>query len=268
MGRVDLDFKPAVPVFDANVALGRRHDKRVVVDTVEGTLEVMDRSGVDRALVYAPHAATFDSRDGNAMLMEQIGGESRLVPQFVCSPAFHRLNAFAEEVREAGVRSVRMLPGLHNYPFRDWVIGPWLEWLADTRIPLWLPTDWQTGLKGVGPFSIDPRDVYDTLKANPGVTAVLCEVRYDDASWALPLLRSLPNLHIEISRFVVTGGIEYLLEAAGEERILFGSRFPDSAMALHLYSLHHSGLGEQTLRAICAGNLDRLLDGRVVAPTG
>ena len=38
MGKVDLNFMPNVPVFDANAALGRRHDKRVNVDTVEGTI--------------------------------------------------------------------------------------------------------------------------------------------------------------------------------------------------------------------------------------
>jgi predicted TIM-barrel fold metal-dependent hydrolase len=258
MGQVNLDFKPAVPVFDANAALGRRHDKRVAVDTADGVIGVMDEAGVERALVYAPHASTYDPRDGNALLIEQIGDESRLVPQFVCSPIFNRLNAFADEVAAAGVRSVRMLPGLHNYPFRDWVVRPWLEWMADTRTPVWLPID---APSRTGPLAIDPRDVYETLKANPGVTGVLCEVKYNDLSWALSLLRSLPNVYIEISRFVVTGGIEYLLEAAGEERILFGSRFPDSGMALQLYSLHHSGLSDTTLRAICAGNLDRLLTG-------
>ena len=51
MGQVDLDFKPAVPVFDANAALGRRHDKRVAVDTADGVIEVMDEAGVERALV-------------------------------------------------------------------------------------------------------------------------------------------------------------------------------------------------------------------------
>ena len=259
MGEVDLDFEPTVPVFDANVALGRRHDKPVPVDTARGVLRVMDDSGVGRALVYAPHAATYDPRDGNAMLVEQIGGEPRLVPQFVCSPIFDRLDDFADEVEAAGVRSVRMLPGLHSYPFRDWVVGPWLDWMADTRTPVWLHTQWQTSLSGGD--SLDPRDVYETLQARPDVTGVLSEVKYDDISWALSLLRSLPNLYIEISRFVVGGGIEYLLEAAGEARILFGSRFPDSAMALHLYGLHRSGLSDDALRAICAGNLERLLAG-------
>ena len=64
MGQVDFEFRPDVPVFDADVALGRRHDRRVAVDSVEGTLEAMDRAGVDRAHVYAPHAAGYDSTHG------------------------------------------------------------------------------------------------------------------------------------------------------------------------------------------------------------
>jgi predicted TIM-barrel fold metal-dependent hydrolase len=154
-----------------------------------------------------------------------------------------------------------MLPGLHDYPFRDWVVGPWLRWMAETRTAVWLHTQWQSGLYSADPFALDPRDVYETLKANPDVIGVLSEVKYDDISWALSMLRSLSNVYIEISRFVVAGGIAFLLEAAGEDRVLFGSRFPDSGMALQLYSLHQSGLSETTLRRICSGNLDRLLAG-------
>ena len=45
MGRIDLDFKPAVPVFDANMALGRRHNRRQSVDTAADTLAEMNRGG-------------------------------------------------------------------------------------------------------------------------------------------------------------------------------------------------------------------------------
>ena len=67
MGKVDLNFKPEVPVFDANIALGRRHNRRVKIDNLEGTIKAMAHSGVDRALAYSPHAATFDSKDGNTL---------------------------------------------------------------------------------------------------------------------------------------------------------------------------------------------------------
>ena len=77
----------------------------------------------------------------------------------------------------------------------------------------------------------------------------------------MPVLKSLPNLSIEISRFLIPDGVNMLIDAVGHERVLFGSRFPDSPMAPMLYSLHRSGLTDEELRAICSGNIEKLLAG-------
>ena len=248
MGQIALDFKPTVPVFDANVALGRRHDRRVREATVEGTLKAMERAGVDRALAYSPHAATFDSREGNDILLDMVQGQPSLVPQYVCNPSFDDLSSFAAEVNKRGVRSVRMFPMLHQYPFREWVVNPWLDLLSAEQVPLWMPAE-----------QFDPSALHDVLKDRPNISVVLSEVHYRQAAWALPLLRSLPNLFIEISRFLIADVIARLIDAVGDQRILYGSRFPDSPMASHLYVLHRSGLSEASLRSICSGNLERLL---------
>ncbi len=257
MPEIDLDFKPAVPVFDSNIALGRRHDRRVAVDTVEGTIAAMDRAGVDRALAYSPHAALYDSREGNDLLLEAIDGEPRIVPQFVGNPTWDDLDEFADRAAELGVRSIRLFPVLHNYPLKAWVIEDWMAWLADERIPVWLPVDAEA--PWLKDSEIDPRDFHDVALEFPDVNFVLSEVRYNDMPWALVMLRRLPNLYIEISRSVHTGGIEELLDAVGGQRVLFGSRFPDSEIPLQLYALHRAGLTDSVLRGICAGNLDRLL---------
>ena len=248
MGQVDLDFKPTVPVFDANVSLGRRHDRRVREATVEGTLKAMERAGVGRALAYSPHASAFDSREGNELLLEMVQGQPGLVPQYVCNASFDDQASFAADVKEHGVRSVRMFPELHQYPFREWVVGPWLDWLTAERIPLWMPAE-----------QVDPSMLHDILKERPDLSLVLSEVHYRHVSWAFPLLRSLPNVSIEISRFFIADLIPRLIDAVGDQRILYGSRFPDSPMAPHLYNLHRSDLSEASLRSICSGNLDRLL---------
>lgn len=248
MGQVDLHFKPSFPAFDANISLGRRHDRRVTADTVDETLAVMRRAGVDRAVAYAAHAAAFDARDGNDYLLELVHGEPSLVPQFACSPATDDLDRFAAEISERGITSIRMLPASGSYPFRDWVVGPWLEWLAAERLPLWLPAP-----------EFEPAQLHDTLKGHPQVNVVLAEVHYSHVPWVLPLLRSLPNLHVEVSRFVIPDGMSKLLAAASHQRVLFGSRFPDSAMAPQLYNLHRCGLSDSVLEAVCAGNLERLL---------
>ena len=248
MGNVELDFQPRVPVFDANVALGRRHNRRVVSDTTGGLLEAMDRSGVERALVYSPFAEDFDTVDGNALLMEMIEGQPRLIPQFVANPATESLADFSAEVSLRGVRSVRIAPISHSYPFTDWVAGPWLEWLESEGIPLSIPVDF-----------VDVPQLHDTAKAHPKLAVVLAEVHYRHVPWVLPMLRSVPNTYVEMSRFVIADGVARLMDAAGPERILFGSRFPDSSMGHQVYNLHTNDLDDSTLAAVCAGNLDRLL---------
>ncbi len=257
MSEVDLDFKPAVPVFDANISLGRRHNRRVAVDNVQDTLAAMDRAGIDRALAYSPHAVNYDSREGNDILIEAIAGEPRIVPQMVANPTWDDLGEFAARVEETGVRSIRLFPRAHNYPLVDWVVEDWMAWLAEARIPAWLPTD--TDAPWLSDGTIDPKEVHATASAFPEVAFVLSEVRYNDMPWALALLRRLPNVHIEISRSVQTGGVTELVDTIGARRVLFGSRFPDSDIPLQLYSLHRSGLGDSDLRDICARNLERLL---------
>ena len=260
MGQVDLDFRPSVPVFDANVCVGRRHDKRVAVDTVEGTLAEMERAGIGRALVYSPHATYWDPEEGNEILLETVAGHPSLVPQFVAS-AFDDLDRFARSVQDNDVRSVRMLPALYKYAFRDWAVKPWLDWMAGERMPLWLPVDYSTHYdRSYGRAkNLDATEVHDTLSAHPDLDAVLCDFGDEDFPWVFLLLKSVPNLHLELSGYVVPDGIAMALDAIGEDRILFGSRFPEAPMSPHLYELHHCGLSESTLRKICGGNLERLL---------
>ncbi len=248
MGNVDLNFEPRVPVFDANVALGRRHDRPVVVDTTEGLLDAMDKTGVERALAYSPHAEHFDTVEGNALLMEMIAGHPRIVPQFVANPAVEDLDAFADSMSQHGVRSVRMAPDAHSYPFTEWAAGPWLEWIESQAIPLSIPVD-----------QVETTQLHDVAKARPRLNLILAEVHYRHAPWTIPLLRAVPNTFVEMSRFVIADGVERLMKTCGPDRILFGSRFPDSSMGHQLYNLHHNDLDDHTLAAICAGNLDRLL---------
>ena len=260
MGEVDLHFKPSVPVFDANVSLGRRHYKRVSVDTVDGTLEAMEKAGIQRAVAYSAHGAYWDPGEGNQLLLDMVQGQPSLIPQLIASP-FDDLDSFAAQVKDNGVRSVRMLPSLYKYAFRDWAVKPWLDWMAAESLPVWLPIDYtvHVDVSYNRATELDPTEVHDTLKAHPDVTAVLCDIKDADYPWALLLLKSLPNLYLELSGFVAPNGITVALDAIGEERIIFGSKFPELELGPQLYNLHRNGLSEGTLKAICSGNLERIL---------
>ena len=150
MGEVDLHFRPAVPVFDANMALGRRNDRRVLFDSVEDALREMDRAGVARALVYSTVAAS-DPIGGNRRLEAMLEGEPRLVPQLIGSPSWDDLQRFADGMKAGRASSMRMLPALHGYPLRPWSVGEWFEWAAAARVPVWLPVNYASPRTGSRP---------------------------------------------------------------------------------------------------------------------
>lgn len=255
MGKVDLHFQPTVQVFDANMYLGRPHDRRVTVHTPEDTIEAMQKAGITRALVHHPHADFRDSHDGNGWLMELVANSSSLVPQFVCNPSFDNLDDFAAEVKEFGIRSVRMVPTYHMYPFQDWVVGRWLEWLEDENIPLWI----QVSADSNNSVPFDSAAVHDTIKNHPNLKVILSEFHYQIALWVYPFLRSLPNVYAECSKFISTNWVPELIEVSSVDRVLYGSGFPTEALAPQLYTIHKSGLDDKELSAICGGNLERLL---------
>jgi hypothetical protein len=248
MGDVDFDFKSSFPAFDANVSIGRSMVRRVTMDSVGELIRAMDSCGVGKALVHSPHAIECDTFDGNNDIVNVTKENNRLVPQFVANPGIDHLESFKSSTLSSGVKSVRFDPGANNYPFVEWMVGSWLDWLSSACIPAWIPVT-----------DVDPSEMHDTISGHSDLSIVLCEVHYKHIPWLMPLLKSLPNVYVEISRFVITDGVKRLINAVGAGRVLFGSRFPESSMGHQLYNLHRNGLSDSDLEAICKCNLESLL---------
>ena len=166
--------------------------------------------------------------DGNLILQELIGGDSRLVPQFFCNPSFDDFDVFTR-VKDAAVRSIRMVPQYQHYPFREWIVGPWLDWMEREGLSLWLPATYTVFENTT---ELDASDLYDTIREHPHLNVVLTEVPYRNLL-GHSSAQSLPNLHVEISRLAIADPINRFLEFMDDSRILFGSRYPKSAMALY-----------------------------------
>lgn len=245
---VSAPFRPSVPVFDGNACLGRRHDRRVEPATPEGLLAIMDRFGIERALVYHPHAANYSTAEGNRLLMELLQGKPRLVPQWVVNAVLDDPNTLGPQMIAAGVRSVRLCPKTNLYLFTRWMVGHWLEWLQANNLALWLPAE-----------DAESRDVYETLSHFPALPVVLVGATYGQLSTVLPLMRALPNLHLDLSRWDVYEGPRRVCDEFGIGRMLYGSHLPEFEPGSYLFHLHHCGFSEMELRAVCGGNLERLL---------
>ena len=246
-----------LPLFDCNAALGRRHNQRVPLDEPSGVIQFLSQAGISKALVYNPYTIPFGTIEGNRFLLQRTAGHPELVPQFVVSFAVDVLEEVRAEVAASGVRALRVFPRSHAYPLVHWIAGPWLEWMASEHLALWVPL-------GRNP-EVDIRDLYDTASRHPHVPFVLAGTHYSNYAVVWPLLKALPNIHLDLSRFDLANGIERLISHIGFERLLFGSDFPEVDPKPYIYYLEHCGLPDTALRAICYGNLERLLAGGRIA---
>lgn len=250
MGQIETNFKPSFPVFDANVALGRKHSQRVLVDNAPDLLKYMSKSGIDRSLVYSPHSVNFDSIDGNSILIENINGNNALMPQFVWSPGIDNMQNAIDTTLKHNVKSIRFAPLSHKYPFKKWMVNAWLDSMISNSISLFISIE-----------EVEPDDIFEVIKEYPDIKVVLTEIHYRHYPWLMHLLKSLPNINIEISRFVIADGMNILVNQIGVDRVLYGSRFPDSPFSPQLYSLYFSGLKDDDIKKITSTNLENLLGG-------
>lgn len=210
----------------------------------------MDRHGVQRAVVYHAHAETVSPIEGDDLLLAAVTGQqARLVPQWSVAPTDDSLAQVRVLHKRGLLTSVRLdhVATLH-VPFADWVYGPLLDWLREQRVPLWVPLP-----------DIDPHRLVATLRGYAELRVVLVGAHYTHVLLVRPLLRTLPQAYLELSRHETLGDVEALCAELGDERLLYGSWFPRYAMGPILYYLHHAGLTDAQLAQICAGNLERLL---------
>ena len=247
-----LNFQARVPVFDANVGVGHRRDRVSPFETREQLLEEMNRHGVARALIYHLQGEALSALEGNESLLTWVDGQSALHPQWVVDPTPESLTQLQQLHRAKQLTSVR----LHNteecrLPFVDWIYGDLLEWLAAEHIPLWLSL-----------ADTPAVEVRDTLRRFPDLVTVLLGAHYAHSAVVGPLLRQLPNAHLELSRYEGLGKLQPLIDEFGIERLVYGSFYPRYAMGPILFLIHHLGLDPSALAILCAGNLERILGDR------
>ena len=247
-----LNFKPRVPVFDANVRVGQRHDELSACRDRATLLAEMDRCGVARAVIYHAQTEDISPFDGNQLLLDSwLGDDGRLVPQWSILPTPDSLAQLDALYKQGHVTSVR----LHNtwgvgLPLQPWVYNDLLAWLSEQHIPLWIPLP-----------DLAATDLVTTLQAFPDLVTVWVGAHYTHHLLIRPLLQSVPNAHLELSRYEPLGEIEALRTEFGAERLIYGSWYARYAMGAMLFYLHQTDLSETELALICAGNLERILGG-------
>ena len=243
-----LSFKARVPVIDANIGIGHRHDRPSPIAAPDELLQEMERHGVDRANVYHLHGESISALVANEELVQMVDDNSAFTLQWVGGPNEENLHQLMDLHAAEDLASVRLNNMESHNPFVHWLYGDLLEWLQAEQIPLW-----------VSLADANPIDAIETLHRYPDLVTVLVGAHYSHSLFVLPLLRTLPNAHLELSRYEVLGELERLIAEFGAHRLIYGSFYPRYAMGPMLFYLHNLSISENQLRLLCAGNLERIL---------
>ena len=126
-----LNFQSRVPVFDANIGVGHRHDRPAPFEDAAGLQKEMQRHGVERALIYPIQGESISPLDGNVALAQWADAEGRFSLQYVAGPSARSLLQLQDLHAAGKLQSVR----LNNTdsrlnPLLELTYGDLLEWLT------------------------------------------------------------------------------------------------------------------------------------------
>jgi len=107
--------------------------------SVEGLLDLMDRKGVDRAVVSSINAVMYrDPHNGNRELHERVAGhEDRLIPFATIDPTYPDWETDLRTcVEDWGMKGVRLLPAYHNYDLDEPPVARLMDACNELDVPV------------------------------------------------------------------------------------------------------------------------------------
>jgi len=246
--------------FDCNTFIGLPTNAMLrPAKTAKDLIAQMDRSGIEKALVWHVAQKDFSATAGNGMLAEAIakhkdrlvGCWSIITSQTGEMPASKK---FFAKMASAGVKALRAFPEAHRYLLRKEVFGELFEAMEESKVPLLLAM--KSGVQ------VNWNETYDLLEDFPKLTVILCDVGlWGPDRYIRPLLDKYPNVYVELSEYIVDGGIEGICGRYGPGRLLFGTGFPALDHGGPMLAIKHAKVPEKSKEMIAAGNMEKILGG-------
>ena len=240
-------------ILDAHCHLGKGQDYTV---TAESLIAEMDACEVERAVIVpADRQIAVANREGNdAVLEARRRYPDRLVAFCTANPWFGE--AAVEEVGRAfdlGAAGLKLHPVLQGFQIIDPVARPMVEAAVARRKPVYFHTG--------TPVSSSPFQLSELCLRYPEGRFIMGHLAYSDY-WndVVAAYQAAPNMFVETSTHLPVV-IRILVEAAGTERVVFGSNFPMNSLSLEIEKITRYVTSPADLERIFSANLERLLGG-------
>jgi len=236
-------------------------------ETIEDLMKALIQAGMSGAVVYSYLADGLGVKIGNDILANDIKTQKSKEPSAPLFGAYTIVPSCTNEtvspdrlpayMKENGFGCIRFNPSANRFMCVSHVIGDYLQMACDKKIPVMLDAGdigHETGM------TLEQAD--GILRDFPELTAILF---YDNVwpndRYIRPMLKRYRNLCVNTAHFVVDGMYEECVEMFGDDRLMYGSCFPNMYMACGVLSVKHAEIPESSKQAIAGGNLLRVVKG-------
>lgn len=220
-----------------------------------GMMEMMDRAGV-RLSICSPHSALIEPRRGNPVIAEVAQrNPGRFLAYFTLNPNYPEQlveDVATLERRPPVTVGIKLHPGGHKYPLSGKHYAPAFEFANANRFPVLTHTWGHNQLCG-------PEEVRKVAERYPDVPLLMGHSCFGEFDAAAELARDFPNLYLELTAaYRVSGIIEYMVEIAGSQKILFGSDLPWFDQNYGIGCVLFSHISDEERRDILYRNAEKL----------
>lgn len=251
-------------IIDACAFLGRNPFARSINSTSGDLVHVMDKTGIDRALV-TPLAGAFysNAQESNEEALVQITRNGhRLTLVAAVNPSYPGWEKDVERsVKSLHAVGLRLFPGYHGYD----LASPEVSALAETAGKMGLPVFVSVRLwdeRQHPPCCMVPAvpasKVAELAVKHPKTSFVLSMARFGEVTSAL---KAAPgNLVADVAG--VQGPVDCMRKLAAEvgaERLLFGTELMIQYGLPSRYKIDYGHLSESDTQRIYEGNISRIL---------
>ncbi len=254
-------------IIDSNAYIGNWPFRKIRYNTAEGLLRLMDREGIDRAMVGSLSSVFYrNAQVGNEELFQEVRGhEDRLIPLATINPGYPNWKRDFERCRcDLGMKGLKLYPMVHGYELWDEPALRLIRWAAECGMPVVVPMRIederiQHGRVNVPQFTLEPLIV--AIRRCPETPFILGAASWDMEKLADGVGPRQENFYIGISRLPAFCHemIPKLIDRFGVSRIVFDTNMPLDVPRCALLKVESLDLSEVDKQKIYGENMARIL---------
>jgi predicted TIM-barrel fold metal-dependent hydrolase len=223
---------------------------------VAGVLATADEAGIDTVILFQGGVPA-DPRPGNAHVLTEAKGESRILPGCLVNPTMGPL-ALDDLKRcvDQGARTVKLMAASHRYRIDSPCVDPIMELAKSLGIPATIHSG--SEISGCSPVYIG-----NLAQRHPEVTIIMDHMGYRE--WVgLAVQAALDNDNIYLGTTLIAAAEPISIKnivldrRIGADRIVFGSNSPAGVATHGVNGIRNVGMSEADTALVLGENFKRI----------